>query len=93
MSDSLQPHGLQPTRLLYPWNSPGQNTGVGKPFASLGDLLNPGFEPRFPSLQADSLPFKPLGKLRKAERRSEAELSRDLGDSFEAWLLIVLLPY
>ena len=29
MSDSLQPYGLQPTRLLYPWNSPGKNTGVG----------------------------------------------------------------
>ena len=23
------PHGLQPTRLLCPWDSPGQNTGVG----------------------------------------------------------------
>ena len=29
MSNSLQPHGLQPTRLLCPWNSPGKNTGVG----------------------------------------------------------------
>ena len=29
MSDSLQPHGLWPARLLYPWNSPGKNTGVG----------------------------------------------------------------
>ena len=29
MSDSLRPHGLYPTRLLCPWNSPGQNTGVG----------------------------------------------------------------
>ena len=29
LSDSLWPHGLQPTRLLCPWNSPGQNTGVG----------------------------------------------------------------
>ena len=29
MSDSLQPHGLQPTRLLCPWNSPGKNIGVG----------------------------------------------------------------
>ena len=29
MSDSLQPHGLQPARLLCPWNSPGKNTGVG----------------------------------------------------------------
>ena len=28
MSDSLGTHGLQPTRLLCPWNSPGKNTGV-----------------------------------------------------------------
>ena len=25
----LQPHGLQPTRLLCPWDSPGKNTGMG----------------------------------------------------------------
>ena len=29
LSDSWQPHGMQPTRLLCPWNSPGKNTGVG----------------------------------------------------------------
>ena len=30
MSDSLRPHGLQPSvRLLCPWDSPGKNTGVG----------------------------------------------------------------
>ena len=29
MSNSVQPHGLQPTRLLRPWDSPGKNTGVG----------------------------------------------------------------
>ena len=29
MFDSLQPRGLQPARLLRPWNSPGKNTGVG----------------------------------------------------------------
>ena len=29
LSDSLQTHGLQPTRLLYPRNSLGKNTGVG----------------------------------------------------------------
>ena len=27
--DSLQPHGLQPTRLLCPWDSAGKNSGVG----------------------------------------------------------------
>ena len=29
MSDSVWPHGLQPTRLLRPRDSPGKNTGVG----------------------------------------------------------------
>ena len=29
MSDSSRLHGLQPTRLLCPWNFPGKNTGVG----------------------------------------------------------------
>ena len=29
MSDSVRPHGLQPTRLPHPWNSQGKNTGVG----------------------------------------------------------------
>ena len=28
-SDSLLTHGLQPARLLCPWNSLGKNTGVG----------------------------------------------------------------
>ena len=29
MSDSSLPHGLQPTRLLRPWDFPGKSTGVG----------------------------------------------------------------
>ena len=29
MSDSSQPHGLQPSRLLHPWDFPGKSTGVG----------------------------------------------------------------
>ena len=29
MSDSVQPHRQQPTRLRCPWDSPGKNTGVG----------------------------------------------------------------
>ena len=57
MSASLWPH-----ELYSPWNSPGQNTGVGKPFPSPGDLPNPGVEPRSPTLQADSLPAEAQGK-------------------------------
>ena len=29
VSDSVQPHRRQPTRLPHPWDSPGKNTGVG----------------------------------------------------------------
>ena len=29
MSNSVQPHRRQPTRLPRPWDSPGKNTGVG----------------------------------------------------------------
>ena len=29
VSDSQRSHGLQPTRLLHPWDSPGKSTGVG----------------------------------------------------------------
>ena len=29
VSDSLRPHGLQPTRLLHPWDFPGKSIGVG----------------------------------------------------------------
>ena len=32
MSESLQPHGLQPARLLFPWSHPGKNTGMGYHF-------------------------------------------------------------
>ena len=29
VSDPQLPHGLQPTRLLHPWDFPGKSTGVG----------------------------------------------------------------
>ena len=29
VSDPQWPHGLQPSRLLYPWDFPGRSTGVG----------------------------------------------------------------
>ena len=43
VSDSLQPHGLEPAMLLCPWDSPGKNIGVGAiPFSRriLQALLN-----------------------------------------------------
>ena len=36
ISTSLWPHGLQPTRLLCPWDFPGKSTGVGCHFLLQG---------------------------------------------------------
>ena len=33
---AAQPHGLYPTRLLCPWDSPGKNTGMGCHFLLQG---------------------------------------------------------
>ena len=44
-SHSLQPHGLKPTRLLCPWNSPGKNTGVGSHFLLQGIFPTQGLKP------------------------------------------------
>ena len=35
-------HGLQPTRLLCPWDFPGKNTGVGCHFLLQGIFPTPG---------------------------------------------------
>ena len=54
VSDSLRPHGL-----YSPWDSPGQNTGVGSHSLLQGNLPNLETEPRSPALQVDSLPAEP----------------------------------
>ena len=61
MSDSLEPHGLQPSRLLCPWGFSKQEYWSGLPCPPPGDLLNPGIEPRSPTLQADSLQSESQG--------------------------------
>ena len=43
-------------------DSPGKNTGKGRPCLSPGDLPDAGIEPRSPALQADSLLSKSPGK-------------------------------
>ena len=45
MAHSLRPHGLQPSRLLCPWNSPGKNTGVGCHSLLQGIFLTQGSNP------------------------------------------------
>ena len=62
----LQPHGLQPTRLLCP-GFPRQELRSGLPFPSPEDLPNPGIELASPALASEffttELPVKPNSKL------------------------------
>ena len=50
VSDSVQPHGPQPTRLRCPWDSPGRNTGVGCHALFQGMFPTQALDPRFLSL-------------------------------------------
>ena len=67
VSASLRPHGLH-----SPWNSPGQNSGVGSRSLLQGIFPTHGPNPGLPHLQADSLPAEPL--------RSRGRWSFPVGD-------------
>ena len=45
MSSCLRLHGLQPTRLLCPWDSPDKNTGVGSHSLLQGIFWTQGVKP------------------------------------------------
>ena len=63
MLDSLEPHGLQPARLLCAWGFSRQEYWTGLPCPSPGDLPNPGIKSRSLMLQ-NSLPSEQRGKLK-----------------------------
>ena len=63
MFDSVQPHGLYvahqaPLFMVFS----RQEYWSGLSFLSPGDCLDPGIEPSYPALQADSLPSEPPGR-------------------------------
>ena len=62
MSNSLQPLGLQPTRLLCPWDFSGKNIGVGFISFSRGPS-KPRDWTHISLLQMDSSPLKHWGSL------------------------------
>ena len=58
---TLGPCGLQPTRLLCLWVSPGKNPGVGFHFLLQAILLTQGSTPGLLHWQVDSLPLSHQG--------------------------------
>ena len=64
VSSSLRPHGLQPERLLCPWDFPGKNTGAGCHSLRQGIFPTQGSNQHLLRLlrwQADSLPLSHQG--------------------------------
>ena len=62
VSNSLWPHGLEPARVLYPWELSREEYWSELPCSPPRDCPNPGIEPRCPALQVDSLLSEPPGK-------------------------------
>ena len=61
MSDSLTPHGLQPARLLCPWDSPGKNTGKNCQFLLQRIFPDQGSNPCLQHRQVSPLPLSHQG--------------------------------
>ena len=80
-------HGIFKVRILE-W----------EPFPSPGDLLNPGIEPKSPTLQADSLPAEPPGKPNNTGVGSlsllqQIFLTKELNRDLLHWPILYQLSY
>ena len=78
MYESLGPYGLQPARLICPWNVPGKNTGVGCSFLLQGIFPTQGSNPHLLHLlhwQAGSLPLSHLEALQDVSCGKACNLS------------------
>ena len=73
VSDSLRPHGLQPTRLLHSWDFPGKNTGVGYHFLLQEIFPTQGLNPGLPPW-AQMLYFSTKQKVKKKKFCKELSL-------------------
>ena len=76
VSDSSRPHGLQPTRLLYPWDSPGKNTGVGCHFLLQGIVPTQGSNPHLLHCYMDLFSLKTPPWLLSSRRHSDTSVGQ-----------------
>ena len=96
MSDFLwPPHGLEPTRLPCPWDSPGRNTGVGCHFLLHGIILTQGSNSCLLHLllwQMGSLPLHHLRSPLRTKSRDNVGIAStmpaDLRDQRELMLFV-----
>ena len=76
LTQGSNPGLLHCRQILYQLSYQGSSKKYwsGLPCPPPGDLLNPGIEPRSPTLQADSLPSEPPGKPRSWVKSSQLEV-------------------
>ena len=74
VSDSLKPHGLQPTRLFCPGDFFKHKFWSGLPFSTPGDLPDPGIEPCLLCLLHWQVDFLALCHLGISKNTTNAEL-------------------
>ena len=84
VSDSLRPHGLQPTRLLRPWDFPGKRTGVGCHFLFQGIFPTQGLNPGLPHCRQTLYPLSHQGSLKK--KINKFKNSKSESRSSRVWL-------
>ena len=89
----LWPHGLQPARLLCPWDFSKQEYWSGLPCPPPGNLPNPGMLSSQVSCiwQADSLPLEPHGKPEEKIFKSKTSGKRQITDTTWMNLRIIWL--
>ena len=92
----LRSHGIQPSRLLCPWDFPGKNTGVVCHFIAQGNLPDPGIELVSPALagRVFILPLSHLGGKLSVHASYYSDLTsmsiilpRLLHASWKSWVL------
>ena len=98
---TLQAYGLQPSRLLCPWNSPGKSTGVGCHAFLQGIFPTQGSSPHLLLCllhwQVGSLPLAPPGKdliLREGRtfkaKQKLTEFWKNYSSLYQIWILEML---
>ena len=92
MSDSLRPHGLQPKRLLCPWDFPGENAGVGCHFLLQEIFLTQRSNPGLPHCRQTLYRPRHQGSkvLITGSRSSSTWCSVPLSSHWLPWICVIL---
>ena len=92
MSDSFRPHGLQPARLLCPWEKSSKNTGMSIPFPTPGDLPNPRIKlvsSVSPALAGRFFTTAPPGKPQNMPWKKRRQVRQDTYHKYKCMLYIM----